>query len=104
MRNVIAFNFLSLFLSLILTVRLEADWKADWEKVVEGAKKEGRLDLYVGRYGQAPLLEEFKKEYPQINVVTVNGTGDQLATRIVAEVRAGKNDSGYLQRRAKLEF
>src|SRR5215470_8957899 len=90
MRNVIAFNFLSLFLSLILTVRLEADWKADWEKVVEGAKKEGRLNLYVGRYGQAPLLEEFKKEYPQINVVTVNGTGDQLATRIVAEVRAGK--------------
>jgi iron(III) transport system substrate-binding protein len=90
MRNVIAINLLSVFFLLILTVRLEADWKADWEKTVEGAKKEGRLNLYVGRYGQAPLLEEFKKDYSQINVVTVNGTGDQLATRIVAEVRAGK--------------
>ncbi len=58
MKNGIAINLLSLLLVLTLAARLEADWKADWEKTVEGAKKEGRLNLYVGRYGQTPLLEE----------------------------------------------
>jgi ABC-type glycerol-3-phosphate transport system substrate-binding protein len=48
------------------------------------------LNLYVGRYGQAALLDEFKKDYPEIKIVSVNGTGDQLATRIAAEARAGK--------------
>jgi iron(III) transport system substrate-binding protein len=90
MKNRIAVMFLPLLFVPILTTELEADWKSEWERVVEAAKKEGRLNLYVGRYGQAPLLEEFKKEYPDIKIVTVNGTGDQLATRIVAEVRAGK--------------
>ena len=69
---------------------LHADWKSDWEKVIAAAKKEGQLNLYVGRYGQAPLLDEFRKEFPEIKIVSVNGTGDQLATRIAAEVRGGK--------------
>ena len=89
MKNRIAF-LLALLFVLTLKVPLEADWKSDWEKGVEAARKEGRLNLYVGRYGQAALLEEFTKEYPEIKLVTVNGTGDQLATRILTEARAGK--------------
>ena len=77
-------------LLLISPTSLLADWQADWNKVVAAAKKEAGLNLYVGRYGQAPLLEEFKKEFPEIRVVTVNGTGGQLASRIVAEARAEK--------------
>src|SRR5262245_45473228 len=69
---------------------LYADWKADWEQTVAAANKEGRLNLYVGRYGQSALLDEFKNDYPEIKIVSVNGTGDQLATRIAAEVRTGK--------------
>lgn len=89
MKNWTAINFTLLFV-VILTAPLRADWKSDWDKLVEGAKKEGRLNLYVGRYGQAQLLDEFTKEYPEIKIVTVNGTGNQLATRILAEARAGK--------------
>ena len=81
---------LSALFAAALNTNLRADWKSDWDKVVEAAKREGRLNLYVGRYGQEPLLEEFKKEYPEIKVVTVNGTGEQLATRILAEARGGK--------------
>ena len=69
---------------------VSADWKSDWEKVTAAAKKEGQLNLYVGRYGQAALLDEFRKEFPEVKIVSVNGTGNQLATRIAAEVRAGK--------------
>jgi len=61
----------------------------EWEKTLAAAKKEGRLNLYVGRYSE-PLLNEFRKEYPDIKISSVNGQGSQLATRILAEVRAGK--------------
>src|SRR5262245_25913890 len=87
--RIAALNLLLLAV-IFWTANLYADWKADWEQTVAGAKKEGRLNLYVGRYGQAALLEEFKKDYPEIKIAAVNGTGDQLATRIAAEVRAGK--------------
>ena len=90
MKNRTAVNLLAMVFLFALEAELQADWKSDWEKTVEAAKKEGWLNLYVGRYGQEPLLEEFKKEYPEIKIVTVNGTGNQLATRIVAEARGGK--------------
>jgi hypothetical protein len=47
-----------------------------WEKTIEAAKKEGRLNFYVGRYGSEPLLEEFRKEFPWMKLVTVNGSGN----------------------------
>ena len=64
-------------------------WQATWEQTVAAAKKEGRLNFYVGRYGTEPLLNEFRKEFPEIRLVTVNGTGNSLGTRIIAELRAG---------------
>jgi len=86
----ISINMLFLVSLIFSTADLRADWSSDWKQTVAGAKKEGRLNLYVGRYGQGALLDEFKKDYPEIKVVSVNGTGDQLATRIAAEARAGK--------------
>jgi iron(III) transport system substrate-binding protein len=64
-------------------------WQVAWENTVAAAKKEGRLNFYVGRYGSEPLLNEFRKEFPQIKIVSTNGTGNSLGTRIVAEARAG---------------
>src|SRR5256714_4424315 len=90
MKGRIAFKFVLLLSLMFLTADLHADWSTDWKQTVAAAKKEGRLNLYVGRYGQAALLDEFKKDYPEIKIAPVNGTGDQLATRIAAEVRAGK--------------
>src|SRR5207244_4759268 len=67
-----------------------ADWKAEWEKTVAAAKKEAHLNFYVGRYGTEPLLNEFRKDYPEIKIISVNATGNQLGTRIISEIRAGK--------------
>jgi len=63
-------------------------WQATWEKTLAAAKKEGKLNFYVGRYGSEPLLSEFRKEFPEIKLVTVNGTGNSLGTRIITETRA----------------
>ena len=64
-------------------------WQSSWEQTIAAAKKEGRLNFYVGRYGSEPLLNEFRKEFPEIKIVTVNGAGNSLGTRIVTEIRAG---------------
>ena len=56
-----------------------------WENTVAAAKKEGRFNFYVGRYGSEPLLNEFRKEFPEIRIFSTNGTGNSLGTRIVAE-------------------
>ena len=64
-------------------------WQVTWENTVAAAKKEGRLNFYVGRYGSEPLLNEFRKEFPEIKIFSTNGTGNSLGTRIVAEARAG---------------
>ena len=65
-------------------------WQATWEKTLAAAKKEGKLNFYVGRYGTEPLLNEFRKEFPEIQLVSVNGTGNSLGTRITGEMRAGR--------------
>lgn len=82
-------TLLSGFLSWGAALAAESGWQANWEKTVAAAKKEGRLNLYVGRYGAEPLLNEFRKEFPEIKLVTVNGSGNSLGTRIVTEQRAG---------------
>jgi len=64
-------------------------WQIEWDKIVAAAKKEGRLNFYVGRYGSEKLLNEFRKEFPEIKIVGTNGAGNSLGTRIVSEVRAG---------------
>lgn len=66
----------------------QLDWKTDWEQTVAAAKKEGHLNIYIYRYDG--VLREFKKDFPGINVVAVVGRGNELATRIMSERRAGK--------------
>ena len=66
----------------------QADWKKDWEQTLAAARKEGQVNVYIYRY--EGLLQDFKREFPGINVVSVTGRGNELTTRIMAERRAGK--------------
>ena len=66
----------------------QADWKKDWEQTLAAARKEGQVTVYIYRY--EGLLQDFKREFPGINVVSVTGRGNDLTTRIMAERRAGK--------------
>src|SRR6266487_3346988 len=73
----------------LLAAQAKPASQVTWENTLAAAKKEGRLNFYVGRYGSEPLLNEFRKEFPEIKLVTVNGTGNSLGTRIITEIRAG---------------
>ena len=66
----------------------QVDWKKDWEQTLAAATKEGQVTIYIYRY--EALLQDFKREFPGINVVSVTGRGNELTNRIMAERRAGK--------------
>jgi iron(III) transport system substrate-binding protein len=89
--KIIAFlcGLIAIFQSALFAAEIRPAWQATWEKTVAAAKKEGKLNFYVGRYGSEPLLNEFRKEFPEIKLVTVNGAGNTLGTRIISEMRAG---------------
>ena len=86
---VVFFGVSLLRASTLFAADAKPAWQATWEKTVAAAKKEGKLNFYVGRYGSEPLLNEFRKEFPEIKLVTVNGAGNTLGMRIITEIRAG---------------
>ena len=63
-----------------------------WKSLVEAAKKEGRLNLYIGRTSWADVISSaFEKAYPDIKVTTFYGRDNYLNERILTERRADKN-------------
>jgi len=66
----------------------QVGWQKEWEQTLAAARKEGQVNVYIYRY--EGLLQDFKRDYPGINVVSVTGRGSQLTNRIMAERRAGK--------------
>jgi len=87
----IAIGFLTaifLFLARSPAEAAQADWKRDWEQTLAAAKKEGQVNVYIYRYER--LLQDFKREFPGINVVAVTGRGNEMTSRIIAERRGGK--------------
>ena len=85
-------RLLALALALMATAAdvgaAQADWQKDWEQTLAAARKEGQVNVYIYRY--EGLLQDFKREYPGINVVAVTGRGNEMSNRIMAERRAGK--------------
>ncbi len=64
----------------------KAAWGGEWEKTLQAAKKEGQVTVYIYRFHR--VLEAFKREYPDIRVVSVTGRGSQMSARIMSERRA----------------
>ncbi len=65
---------------------------AEWGRVVEAAKKEGKVTIY-GQFDQAvyeQYINAFNSKYPSIEVEVVFSTGPQAAEKIRTEVAAGK--------------
>ena len=59
-----------------------------WEATLEAAKKEGKVNIYMYRYGK--VLDVFRSDYPEIRPFLLTGTGAQIITKIKAERRAGR--------------
>ena len=64
--------------------------QAEWEKIVDAAKKEGKIGVYL--QGNKEYVKEFNRAYPKIRVVdlAVGGGGARIAARVLTERRAGR--------------
>ncbi len=64
-------------------------WEIEWEKMVEAAKKEGSLMLYISTGGaNREPLKGFTQKYG-IRAESVSGRGSELDAKILTEQRAG---------------
>jgi iron(III) transport system substrate-binding protein len=80
-------------LALILpaSVSRADDWQQNWNKVVAAAKKEGGLTLYGGyNVAYRDYNAIFEKKFPGITLQFIQGSGNQLAVRIMSERRVNK--------------
>src|SRR4030095_2422212 len=66
-------------------------WQQQWEKIIQGAKKEGQVTVYV-HSTYAPVLTSgaFEKAFPDIKLSVVSGVENDLERRFTAERRAEK--------------
>lgn len=81
----------ALLLSAPLMAQSKPSWRAEWERVVEVARKEGKVVVY-GPAGseERVYLYAFQKAYPGIRVNYIPGRLSSLIPRLMAERRAGK--------------
>lgn len=63
-------------------------WQGEWERTLRAAGQEGELTYYA--IGEVGFVAEFEKKFPRIKVRVVQGRGNELLARMMAERRAGK--------------
>ncbi len=96
----------TIYLPLIVTVWI-VTWPtkpvhgaaADREKILEGAKKEGRLVLYTGMETDESSLftQEFAKKYPFIKPEIFRSSGEKVQARFMVEHRANTHFADIFQ-------
>lgn len=69
----------------------KGDWAADWEKVLQAARKEGKVIVSVPASAELRRKTEevFGKRFPDIDLELVAGRGSSNIKKIIAEKKAG---------------
>jgi iron(III) transport system substrate-binding protein len=70
---------------------LPAGYPADYQKIIDGAKKEGKLVIYGATDSKAaqPLVKDFNALYPGISVEYNDMNSTELYNRFISEAAAG---------------
>jgi iron(III) transport system substrate-binding protein len=78
----------------LLLLQTHASWAQSDPKLVEAAKKEGKLAWYTSTSvtESKPLLDDFEKLYPFIKGEILRASGEKTLNRIMTESRAGRWD------------
>ena len=79
--------FATLQLSTVIAAEI-APRQSQWAATLEAAKREGKVNIYMYRYGK--VLDVFRSDHPEIRPYLLTGTGAQITTKILAERRAGR--------------
>ena len=83
-----------------------AGYPADYQKLVEAAKKEGKLVVYGATDSKAaqPLVRDFNLLYPGITVEYNDMNSTEVYNRFISEMAAGGNTADVMVSVAWLAF
>ncbi|MES2105378.1 MAG: ABC transporter substrate-binding protein [Pseudomonadota bacterium] len=75
-----------------------AGYPADYGKIVDGAKKEGKLVIYSATDTKAvePLIKDFKTMYPDVQVEYNDMNSTEVYNRYISETAAGGNSADLM--------
>jgi iron(III) transport system substrate-binding protein len=93
-------TFIGFLLALLIYLWPSASGiAAERERVLEGAKKEGRLVLYTGMDTEEANLytKEFSKKYPFIKAEIFRSSGEKVQARFLIEHRANVHSADIFQ-------
>ena len=73
------------------SAQVPAGYPADYAKIVDGAKKEGKLVVYAATDTKAaePLIRDFNALYPDVKVEYNDMNSTEIYNRFISEVAAG---------------
>jgi iron(III) transport system substrate-binding protein len=84
--------------SLAAYAQVPAGYPADYQKIIDGAKKEGKLVIYGATDSKAtqPLVNDFRALYPGISVEYNDMNSTEVYNRFISEVAAGGNTADVM--------
>jgi len=95
-------KYLAAACAMILAVptwaQVPAGYPADYQKIIDAAKKEGKLVIYGATDSKAtqPLVKDFMALYPGITVEYNDMNSTEVYNRFISEVAAGGNTADAL--------
>lgn len=89
----------SLFVAVLFCSPIAYGASADREKLLEGAKKEGKLVLYTGMDVEEAnqYTKEFTKKYPFIKPDVFRSSGEKVQAKFLVEHRANVHNADIFQ-------
>lgn len=78
--------------------QVPAGYPADYQKIIDGAKKEGKLVIYGATDSKAtqPLVKDFSAQYPGITVEYNDMNSTEVYNRFISEAAAGGNTADVM--------
>lgn len=85
-------------LSFGASAQVPAGYPADYQKIIDGAKKEGKLVIYSATDSKAaqPLVKDFSAMYPGITVEYNDMNSTEVYNRFISEAAAGGNTADVM--------
>jgi len=82
----------------IAFAQVPAGYPADYQKIIDGAKKEGKLVIYGATDSKAtqPLVKDFSALYPGITVEYNDMNSTEVYNRFISEAAAGGNTADVM--------
>ncbi|WP_410482731.1 ABC transporter substrate-binding protein [Undibacterium sp. Jales W-56] len=78
--------------------QIPAGYPADYSKIIDAAKKEGKIVIYSATDTKAvePLLKDFKSIYPEVQVEYNDMNSTEVYNRFISEIAAGGNSADVM--------